>query len=246
VALGRLLHTEIIVSPQFRGPPNSGNGGYVCGLMASVLGGPTTGVLRAPVPLDTPLRLTAEAGSVRLTSLAGDLIGEARGAEAASLPIPPPAPSHAAANAAGHRFVGLQRRFHPVCFTCGDKQAEGFGLRVFTGQVEGAADGVVAGVWTPHAAFADAQGLARTEVVWAALDCPGSVAWVERGGSGGLLGTMSGAVLRRPATGEPCIVLAWPIEASGRKSISGVALYSADGELLAHGHQVWIAWARAA
>ena len=36
------------------------------------------------------------------------------------------------------------------------------------------------------------------------------------------------------------IVTAWPLERDGRKEFSGVALFSADGELLARGHQVWI------
>ena len=44
----------------------------------------------------------------------------------------------------------------------------------------------------------------------------------------------------RPAVGEPTTVLAWPIEQSGRKRISGTALYSADGELMARSRQVWI------
>jgi hypothetical protein len=47
-------------------------------------------------------------------------------------------------------------------------------------------------------------------------------------------------MVRRPAIGEQCIVLAWPIERSGRKLISGTALFTADGELLAKSHQVWI------
>ncbi len=51
---------------------------------------------------------------------------------------------------------------------------------------------------------------------------------------------MTGEVLRRPAAGEPCIVTAWPLVREGRKETAGVALFSADGELLARGHQVWI------
>lgn len=65
-------------------------------------------------------------------------------------------------------------------------------------------------------------------------------------GSGGMLGTMTGELIRRPAAGEPCIVLGWPIERSGRKLVSGTALYSADGELMANSHQIWIGRAVAA
>jgi hypothetical protein len=234
------LRSKIVVAQQFRGPPNSGNGGYVCGLMARALDGPVTAMLRAPMPLDAPLDLVVEDGVARILGADGTLIGEARAGDPGVLLPPPTAPSLAAANAAGPGFPGLHRPFHPVCFTCGDQLDEGFGLRVFVGQVDGMEPGVVAGPWTVHPNFADADGLAPIEVVWAALDCPGSVAWVVTEGGGGLLGTMTGEVLRRPAVGETTIVVAWPIDQSGRKRFSGTALYSADGELMARSHQIWI------
>jgi hypothetical protein len=136
-------------------------------------------------------------------------------------------------------FPGFARPFHPICFCCGDRLAEGFGLRAFVGQMDGAPEGVVAGPWTPNPVFADADGLTPTEVVWAALDCPGSVAWVVSGAGGGMLGAMTCEVRRRPAAGEPCVIVAWPIERSGRKLIAGTALYSGT-ELLARSHQIWI------
>ena len=238
------LTDEVIVTPQFRGPPNSGNGGYVCGLLASRLHGATmTTMLRAPIPIDTPLRIAVEAGVARLTSLGGDLIAEGRAADPAGLPSPPAPPSLEAAAVAGRGFIGLTRAFHPVCFTCATDLEEGYGLRVFVGQLAGAAEGVVAGLWTPHANFISSHGLISREAVWGALDCPGSVAWVEKGGSGGLLGAMTCEIRRRPAAGETCVVMAWPIEQTGRKSIACTALFSPRGELMARGHQIWISQA---
>ena len=234
------MRTTISVAAQFRGPPNSVNGGYACGVMGRLIDGPFTAVLRAPPPLDTPMVLIRGADGVRLESQAGDLIGEARPAGAAAIPDPPAVPSLAAAIAASPGFPGFHRPFHPICFCCGDQVEEGIGLRVFAGQLAGAAAGVVAGPWTPNTVFADAAGLTPAEVIWAALDCPGSVSWVVSGGGGGLLGAMTGELIRRPAAGESCIVLAWPIERSGRKMTSGAALFTADGELLARSHQVWI------
>ena len=231
---------EIVIAQQFRGPPNSGNGGYVCGLMGALIDGPSTAVLRAPPPLDIPLVLERDGERVRILSTQGDLIGEARPAGDDPLATPPAPPSYAQAIAAGPGFPGLARPFHPVCFTCGDQLDEGFGLRVFVGQTDGAPEGHVSGPWTPHAAFVDSEGLATPEVVWAALDCPGSVSWVVMQGGGGLLGTMTCEILRRPRLDEPCMVTAWPIEQSGRKRLSGTALFTADGELLARSQQVWI------
>ncbi len=234
------MRTTISVAQQFRGPPKSVNGGYACGLMARYIEGPATAILRAPIPLDTPLIVVAEGGMVRMETEAGVTIAEARPAPDAVLPPPPAAPSLEAATAAAAGFPGFSRPFHPICFSCGDRLEEGYGLRAFTGQLAGAPDGVVAGPWTPNPVFADAGGAIPAEVVWAALDCPGSVAWVVTGGGGGLLGTMTGEVLRAPRPGEPCIIVAWPLERSGRKQLAGTALFTVDGVLLARSHQVWI------
>ena len=43
------------IDPRFNGPPGSGNGGYTCGLVAGLLGGPAEVTLRLPPPLGTPL-----------------------------------------------------------------------------------------------------------------------------------------------------------------------------------------------
>ena len=234
------MRTKISVAAQFRGPPNSVNGGYACGLMARHIAGPSQAFLRAPMPLDTPMVLIQDESGVRIEGEDGRLIGEAAPASTDEIPTPPAAPSLEASGLAAKGFPGFTRPFHAVCFCCGDEIAEGVGLRAFVGQLAGAPGGVVAGPWTPNPAFADERGLIRTEVVWAALDCPGSVAWVVTGGGGGLLGAMTCEVLRRPAAGEPCVIVAWPLEQSGRKRLSGTALYAGD-ELLARSHQVWIA-----
>ena len=232
---------QIVIAQQFCGPPNSGNGGYVCGVLARDIDGPATSVLRARIPLDVALRLESGPTLAEMFDGEGALIGKGETAPEAKLPDSPPAPTLAAAEAAQARYVGLTQRVHPTCFSCGPERAEGDGLRVFAGQVEGAPAGHVAAVWTPHAAFADAEGLTPTEVIWAALDCPGFFAWVvKEGRHGALLGTMTGEVLRRPKAGETCIVTAWPLEREGRKETAGVALHTAEGELLARGHQVWI------
>jgi hypothetical protein len=233
--------SSIVIGRQFCGPPNSGNGGYVCGVLARTIEGPATSVLRAPIPLDVPLTLQPREAGIAMTGAEGQLIGHGDATPGASLPEAPPAPTLEAARAAAGRYQGLAARFHPICFTCGTDREDGDGLRVFAGQLEGAEPGTVAAVWTPHEAFCDADGVTHSEVVWAALDCPGYFAWVEKEGRhGALLGTMTGEVLRRPKAGEETIVLAWPIARDGRKETAGVALYAASGELLARAHQVWI------
>jgi hypothetical protein len=230
----------IVIGGQFKGPPNSGNGGYVCGLLAREAEGPATAVLKARIPLDVELALERDGEGAQLADLDGGLIAES-GPGRFDLPEPPPSPGLEAARAASARYIGHSQRAHPICFTCGTERDEGDGLRVFPGQLEGAATGVMACDWTPHAAFAEADGAVPPEVIWAALDCPGFFAWVDKEGRhGALLGTMTGEVLRRPRAGEPCVVVAWPLEREGRKETSGVALYDQGGALLARAHQVWI------
>ena len=112
--------SKIVIRRQFCGPPNSGNGGYVCGVLARDIVGPATAVLRAPFPLDVVLAL-------------------------------------------------------------GDRD-------------EGRA----------------------------------------------LLGTMTGEITKPVQSGADYIVLAWPLEAEGRKRTAGVALFDAEGHLVARAHQVWI------
>ena len=51
---------------------------------------------------------------------------------------------------------------------------------------------------------------------------------------------MTAEVVRRPRCAEESIVMAWPLERSGRKETAGVALFAMNGELLARAHQVWI------
>lgn len=231
----------IVIAQRFCGPPSSGNGGYCAGLLARGIPGPATAVLKARIPLDAPLDLAGDAGRQVLASGEGEIIGEGLPADREALPDVPPPPTWDAAVAAEARHIGIGQRFHPICFSCGPERGEGDGLRVFAGQLEGEEEGLLACTWTPHANFADAGGLIPTEVIWAALDCPGFFAWVVREGRhGALLGTMTGEVLRHPRAGEPCIVTAWPLERSGRKETAGVALFSAGGELLARAHQVWI------
>lgn len=79
------MPTEIIVDPRFNGPPGSANGGYVCGLVAGLLGAPAAEVtLRSPPPLGRPLRWDGE----RLWD-GETLIAEGRGAPL-ELDVPEP------------------------------------------------------------------------------------------------------------------------------------------------------------
>src|ERR1700744_2636253 len=121
---------EVVITRQFAGPPTSGNGGYVGGVLARGIEGPATIVLRSIIPLDTPLDLSEAGGRWVLSGEGGVLIGESAAGNADDLPEPLPAPSLEAARAAGERYLGLKETLHPICVCCATAREEGDGLRV--------------------------------------------------------------------------------------------------------------------
>jgi hypothetical protein len=52
----------IVIDRRFRGPPESGNGGYTCGLVAGRVDGPAEVTLRLPPPLEEPLTVASGDG----------------------------------------------------------------------------------------------------------------------------------------------------------------------------------------
>lgn len=234
--------TEIVVPRQFRGPPVTANGGYICGILSNAVGGRGSAMLRSGVPLDVPVTLVpTEDGGVSLTNAEGLVLGMAKPFEPGALPEPPAPPSLEVALASQQASRFAEKSLHRGCFSCCVEREAGEGLGVHVGQIAGAAEGYGAGVWTPHANFADPDGTVPDEITWAALDCPGSMAWwLKTESHVGLLGTMAGEVLKKPKVGETYIVVAWAEKVEGRKHFAGVALYDQSGELMARGGQIWI------
>jgi hypothetical protein len=227
----------VTIAPRFNGPPGSGNGGYVCGLMANLIECPSAAALRVPPPLEKPLTLARDqTGAVRLQD--GDLlIGEATPLAHFDLAAPP-APTLAEARAAAKRYAGLSDHRYPTCFVCGTGRPARDGLDIFTGAVEGR--DLVACTWTPGADLADANGVVRSEFVHAALDCPSYWALPHAGKPALLARLVSSIDAAPPHAGEELIVAAWPIASDGRKHRGAAALYSGEGALIARSEALWI------
>ncbi len=227
------------VAAQFRGPAGSGNGGYVAGRAALLLGdGPTEVTLRRPMPLDTTLTVKREAGLAAVVDDEGNVVVEARATELALKP--PVSPTLTEAEAATHWFLasGLSHSTG-LCFCCGDNQAPGYGLRVFTGKVAGR-PGLAAGVWRPDAAFA-VGGRVAPEHIWAALDCAGQFAFaVETPPARSLLARITARLSGSVEPGEPCLVLGWQIAREDRKLHAGTAILGADGGVRGVARALWV------
>jgi hypothetical protein len=231
-----MVTMSITIPARFNGPSGSGNGGYVCGVLAREIDGPSEVTLRAPPPLETPLALVREGQGVRLMD--GDaVIAEARPV-AFDLQAPPP-PTLAAAEAARARYRGLLHHRYPTCFVCGPSRPAHDGLELFTGPLDGGA--MVACPWTPGADLAGDDGRIAPEFVHAALDCPSYWALPRAGDMAALLARLKSSVDGEPPrVGETCVIAAWPISSEGRKHRGATALYGSDGRLIARAEALWI------
>lgn len=228
--------TTIRIERRFRGPPSTGNGGYVAGLVAAALGGTNcTVTLKSPPPLDRDLSLTTKDAVATLA--ADDRVVVTAASEPVEVDVPEP-PSLEAAREAEPRFTGLSHHIFPGCFVCGPERGAGDGMRIFPGSL-GDADSQVAATWEPDESLTGDDGLVRPEFIWAALDCPGYFAAEDKAGLA-LLGRMSATIKRKVRAGERLVVTGWPIESEGRKHRVGSALHDSGGALVAAASATWI------
>jgi hypothetical protein len=229
--------TPVFIRARYNGPPESGNGGYSCGLLAQFVPGTAEVTLKKPPPLERPL-CVAHGADGRVQLLDGDVvIAEARPA-ALDLAVPS-APAAAEVARATAKYVGHRFHAYPRCFVCGPARAAHDGLRIFAGPTDTA--GLVAAPWTPDATLGDARGLVRPEFLWSALDCPGYFADVEGDQMYiALLGRLTASRLKNVRVGEPCTVLGWRLGREGRKHFVGSAVIDAAGQVCAKGRGVWI------
>ena len=229
-----------VIAPKFRGPPDSGNGGYSAGLLAATIEGAAEITLHAPPPLDRTLDLASD-GAIATLRLGKTVIASAR---AAPLTHPALADTEAVlsrvpdyATALDHQpsYAGFTRHNFPGCFVCGPDRATRDGLRIFGAPF---ANGVVA-AWCPRADLAADDGLIDEIYLHAALDCPSYFAFGDTR-LVALLGRMHCEIHARPRIDEPCVIYAWPVAEDGRKRHSAAVCVGGSGQLLARTVNTWI------
>jgi hypothetical protein len=228
----------MIIPERFRGPPHSGNGGYTCGLVAALVGGPASVSLRAPPPLERELAVERDGDAV-LVRDGGTLVAEGRPAE---VEVEPPGEvSLDEAGAASDRGYELWSGAHPfpTCVVCGPEREHGDGFRIFPGELEGR--GLFAARWNPDPSLASSGGLVREECVWAALDCPTS-APVAMFGEGRpiVLAQLAASLLAPVRAEEPYALVSWRLGVDGRKRRGAAALLDGEGTALAVAEALWI------
>ena len=224
----------ITIARRFNGPPDSGNGGYVCGAFAVAADIDARVRLLSPPPLDVPLSLAQGEGGEWILSAGSTPVARAVPGRL-DLAVPPP-PRYTQAVWASQHYPGFQQHPFPDCFVCGPHRRRGDGMRIFPGMLD---TGIVAAPWLPADSLDGGDGKVAVEFHWAALDCPGYFA-VSGGRRTMLLGEMQAHVDRRVRVGEPCTVIGWKVGAEGRKHRVGTAIFDGGGELCARALSTWV------
>lgn len=226
----------VSIDSRFNGPPASGNGGYACGVLGTLIGSSAEVTLRKPPPLDTAMTIEQAKGQWTLSD------GETAIATGHEVDLElevPAAPSFEAAQAAESHYAGHDGHIFPTCFVCGPDREPGDGLRLFTGKLD--ERDVVASHWLPGDDVTDAHGQVDARVVWGALDCPtyfgGRLADFA---DLAVLGRLAAKLVAPVRAGERHVVIGWPLEEEEKRWSGGSAIYSADGELCAFARGTWV------
>jgi hypothetical protein len=230
----------VAIPRRFNGPPDSGNGGYSCGVIGTQLDALAVEVtLRAPPPLERELRLEKRDGA--LAALDGDsVVAEARTSDLGLQAPEPIALDDALEADARSVYRDAEKHWFDTCFVCGPSRGEGDGLRMFPGRLEGG--DLFASVFRPDASVADDEGRVRPEVVWASLDCPTSapIADWDRKRPPSVLARLAVRIEAPLYAGREYVALSWPLGEDGRKRSAAAALYEEDGSVAAMSRALWI------
>lgn len=233
--------SPISISERFCGPPKCGNGGYVAGLMAKQIKTATAVRLLMPCPLETELKLE-ETEQGWLLSNDTKKIAQALPRQLV-LDIPAPPRLEQAAKASKECYGFIDHPF-PECFVCGPNRAEGDGLRIFPGPIQNSS--IVAAPWTTDDSLAEGDESETqaigSEFIWAALDSTSSFPLLPAPEQKALvLGELHADILSTVNVNETLVAYAWPIEISGMKHISGVAIANQQGLIVGKAKATWFA-----
>lgn len=224
------------VHRRFRGPPTSGNGGYVAGLVAEWIDGPAQVDLLAPIPLEVPLHRRSDDGDVLLFDSERNYAHGRPRSEPFDFPIPAP-PKTAEIEAAALSFPGPSGHPIPGCFVCGTDRSADDGLCIFPG--ESPHRDVALAEWVPAEELADEHGHVCLRFVWSVLDCPSYFGLCEPRPLA-LLARQSATVRRPLLPGEPLRITGWELGRDGRKHRSAAVLHDSRGEVAALAEALWI------
>jgi hypothetical protein len=227
---------EVQIHRRFRGPPTSGNGGYVAGLVAEWIDGPAEVDLLAPIPLEVPLHRRRDDAEVMLFDATANY---ARGRpldDPLDFEVPGP-PTEDELEAAAMGFPGPGGHPIPGCFVCGTERGPGDGLCIYPG--ESPHRDVAVAEWIAAEEFAGEDGHIQERYLWAVLDCPSYFGLCEPRPLA-LLARISARIDRPVSPGERLCVTGWELSREGRKHHAATVIHNEAGEVVALSRALWV------
>jgi hypothetical protein len=227
---------EVQIHRRFRGPPTSGNGGYVAGLVAEWIDGPAEVDLLAPIPLEVPLHRRRDDAEVMLFDATAN---SARGRpldDPLDFEVPGP-PTEDELEAAAMGFPGPGGHPIPGCFVCGTERGPGDGLCIYPG--ESPHRDVAVAEWIAAEEFAGEDGHIQERYLWAVLDCPSYFGLCEPRPLA-LLARISARIDRPVSPGERLCVTGWELSREGRKHHAATVIHNEAGEVVALSRALWV------
>lgn len=219
--------TDFVSIPgRFRGPANSGQGGYSAGVAASFIDGPAHVRLRRPPPLDR--QLSVETGPDGVSIRDGENVVLV--ARSSTLDAIPP-PDEAWLSAVFERGPQSAMDWHmaPTCFVCGTQDSLGMHptrMDQFP---------LWATVWTPELRLGEPN--LPPEIVWAVLDCPAGWATTDsrrpKRSFFPALADMTAEIVHPIPLGSPVAVLGWMTSDGDRRIECESAVIDESGTVLA-------------
>lgn len=227
----------VTIESRFNGPPGSGNGGYVAGLLASYINTSCVRIrLMHPPPLDTEMSVVNQGDQIQLIDQ-DKIVAQAIISEL-DLEVPS-IPTYSIAEEASKNYPGFDRHAFPHCYVCGPKRKEEDGLRLFTGLATD--EEYVAAPFQTYNELYNDKGLMTHETIYAALDCPGAYAITQVDEEKILvLGEIIVKIDEEIHQNEELLVMGWYLGKERKKNYSGTAIINRNGVIKAKAKATWI------
>ena len=226
---------QVIIKKHFCGPPNSGNGGYTCGILSRYMKGTAEITLRIPPPLDKELSIVQSDEGLQMMD--GERLVASAKTSTLELDIPSP-PNFEQSVAASKNYKGFEHHHFNTCFVCGPTRQVGEGLQLYAGNF--GEKNKVATPWIPYDELFDENDLLKEEYYAAALDCPGYFSLIEDKLLVLVLGRMTLKIKSKIKKGEHLVVMAWKLGNEARKHFCGTAIFGKNGDVKAYAKSTWI------
>ncbi|HBC57543.1 MAG TPA: hypothetical protein DCZ03_10305 [Gammaproteobacteria bacterium] len=234
------MRETITIGRRYCGPPNSANGGYCAGKLATFLEGDVQVRLLAPPPLNTPLAVSYQQNQAELLDQ-GQVVATAA-LRQLSWEEPPRLPSIAEIEAKQGQCRAFNSHPFPGCFVCGPERRREDGLCIYPGPLAG---GICAALWRPdESCLEQGTDVVGLPFVWAALDCPSSFPLLEPEENQRLvpmvLASLAVSIKASLSVRQTYRILSWARSVEGRKGFSRAMIFDVNGDAIAYSEALWI------